>query len=201
MLPPTDLRRADLASGGVVVLLGLAVLLGAFQMPMGGTYAGVDNPWYASPAAVPLLLGGLLILLGGLVVRAAIRESGVRDGIGRAVSAFRRGSWRQVGLRIIGTWGGIAIYVGLLAGKPFGGLAHGFSRILSSEGHWGLLTESAGANYWVSSALFLIAYALIFRPGNVSQRYWKQWLIYSFLGLAPLLIGYLFSVHLFVPLP
>lgn len=201
MLPPTDLRRADLVSGGVVVLLGLVVLIGAFQMPMGGTYAGVDNPWYASPAAVPLFLGGLFVLLGGVVIRGAIQTVGAQDLIRHAVSVLRQGNFWKTGLRVVGIWGGIAVYVGLLAGKPFGAMARGFSRIVSAEGHWGFLTEPAGANYWIASALFLVAYAVVFRCGHALRRGWKHWLVFPFLCIAPLLIGYLFSVHLFVPLP
>ena len=50
MLDQNNLRKADVVTGICLVLLSIVVIIGALQMPIGGTYGGVDNPWYASPA-------------------------------------------------------------------------------------------------------------------------------------------------------
>ncbi len=76
MLEIDKLRKADLFSGGAILLLGLFVVGQATQMPMKDSYAGVQNVWYVSPALFPLFIGSMLALLGLLLIKAAFKEVG-----------------------------------------------------------------------------------------------------------------------------
>lgn len=77
MLEIEKLRKADVFSGAAVILLGLFVIYQALQMPMKDSYGGVQNVWYVSPALFPLLVGTMLVLLGTLLMRTALRRIGV----------------------------------------------------------------------------------------------------------------------------
>ena len=77
MIDVEKLRKADVFSGLLVIVLGLFIIFQALQMPMKDSYGGVQNVWYVSPALFPLLVGGTLILLGILLMRTALRTIGV----------------------------------------------------------------------------------------------------------------------------
>lgn len=202
MLERANLRRADLVSGTLISVVGLAVSVSALQMPMGGTYGGVDNPWYASPGAIPLLLG-ILFFISGI----GVFFNGWKDGAGRGFGALLKEICsdphvRKRVFKVGGLWLGLLVYAVMLAWKPFGGAVNIFGRLFSPVGHLGFLTEVNGANYWIASALFLIGFVWVFRPQS-DQKLGAVALggLVVLLALAPLLLGYLFSVHLQVPLP
>jgi hypothetical protein len=64
MMEKDKLRKADIFSGSLVVLLGLFIISQAFGMPMKDSWGGVQNVWFVSPALFPLLVGGMLSFLG-----------------------------------------------------------------------------------------------------------------------------------------
>ncbi|SHO50870.1 hypothetical protein [Desulfopila aestuarii] len=86
MMEIERLRKADIFSGALVVLTGMLVILQAMKMPMKDSYGGVQNVWYVSPALFPLLVGGMLILLGLVLIRTALKAVGL-EGI-RSVLSF-----------------------------------------------------------------------------------------------------------------
>lgn len=175
------LRRADCVSGLGFVLLGVGVLYQASKIPMGGTYAGVDNSWYVSPAAFPLLMGGLFILSGLLIFRKGAREGGLSGIFG----ALKRGLARL--LREPARRGVLAF-----------ALLLGYYVLLRLR----LVPGWDGQNYIVSSTIFLTAFALsFFRPGG---RFPRAKPIIGIVTVAALLswgIAALFSGPLGVPLP
>lgn len=77
MLETQKLRKADVFSGTLVVLLGVFIISQALQMPMQDSYGGVQNVWYVSPALFPLLVGGMLVILGVLLMKTALRTVGL----------------------------------------------------------------------------------------------------------------------------
>jgi hypothetical protein len=202
MLEPANLRRADLVSGTLISAVGVGVISASMKMPMGGTYGGVDNPWYASPGAVPLLLGILFFFSGIGVFLKGWKEGGGQGFVSfcRTLCSDRhiRSRVRKVG----GLWLGLLGYVVMLAWKPFGHAVNLFGRMFSPSGHLGFLTEVNGANYWIASALFLIGFVWMFRPSSDPKLSWlARGGMVVLLSVAPLVLGYLFSVHLQVPLP
>lgn len=103
--------RADVLSGGVLVLLGSAAAIGALQMPR-QQRAGPLADFLTYPGTLPLLVG-LLVAIGGLAIlwqgwragRSAPR--GWRESLAAVLrtAGFRRGA---------GLFGIILLYVGIL---------------------------------------------------------------------------------------
>ena len=78
MLEKEKLRKADVYSGAVIFLFGLGVVLQALKMPMKDSWGGVQNVWYVSPAIFPLFVGCMIMLLGGLLCRTALKTVGIK---------------------------------------------------------------------------------------------------------------------------
>ena len=78
MLEKETLRKADIYSGAVMCLFGLWIVLQAVKMPMKDSWGGVQNVWYVSPAIFPLFVGCMIMLLGGLLCRTALKIVGFK---------------------------------------------------------------------------------------------------------------------------
>ena len=76
MMDTEKLRKADLFSGMLIILLGLFIISQAVQMPMKDSWGGVMNVWYVSPALFPLFVGAMLTFLGGSLVFMAFTSVG-----------------------------------------------------------------------------------------------------------------------------
>ena len=76
MLEKEKLRKADIFSGGVIFLFGLWIVSQAVKMPMKDSWGGVQNVWFVSPALFPLFVGAMIMLLGALLIRTALKEVG-----------------------------------------------------------------------------------------------------------------------------
>lgn len=79
MMETKKLRQADFVTSILLMLFGAWILFESFQMPMKGTYGGVKNVWYVSPALLPLIIGGALIALGAALLAFSIRSGGAAD--------------------------------------------------------------------------------------------------------------------------
>lgn len=79
MMETKKLRQADFVTSILLMLFGAWILFESFQMPMKGTYGGVKNVWYVSPALLPLIIGGALIMLGAVLLAFSIRSGGAAD--------------------------------------------------------------------------------------------------------------------------
>ncbi len=78
MMDKETLRKADIFSGSLILILGLCVVGGAMQMPMKDSWGGVQNVWFVSPALFPLLVGGMLAILGILLIITALKSVGLQ---------------------------------------------------------------------------------------------------------------------------
>ncbi len=78
MLDKDKLRKADIYSGAAIFLFGLWIILQAFKMPMKDSWGGVQNVWYVSPAIFPLIVGSMIMLLGALLCRTALKMVGFK---------------------------------------------------------------------------------------------------------------------------
>ncbi len=85
MMEKESLRKADIFSGSLIVLLGLFIISQAVQMPMKDSWGGVQNVWFVSPALFPLLVGGMLVFLGFILIVVAFKSTG-KEGIQNVVS-------------------------------------------------------------------------------------------------------------------
>jgi hypothetical protein len=78
MLDKERLRKADVYSGAIICLFGLWVVLQSLKMPMKDSWGGVQNVWYVSPAIFPLFIGCMIMLLGGVLCRTALKMVGLK---------------------------------------------------------------------------------------------------------------------------
>jgi len=78
MMDKDKMRKADIYSGAAICLFGLWIILQALKMPMKDSWGGVQNVWYVSPAIFPLLVGCMIMLLGGLLCRTALKIVGFK---------------------------------------------------------------------------------------------------------------------------
>ncbi len=78
MMEKDKLRKADIYSGAAMFLFGLWIILQALKMPMKDSWGGVQNVWYVSPALFPLLVGSMIMLLGALLCRTALKTVGFK---------------------------------------------------------------------------------------------------------------------------
>jgi hypothetical protein len=78
MLEKEKLRKADVYSGAIICLFGLWIIWQALKMPMKDSWGGVQNVWYVSPAIFPLFVGCMIMLLGGLLCRTALKTVGLK---------------------------------------------------------------------------------------------------------------------------
>ncbi len=90
MMDTPTLRKADVFSGAAIVLLGIFIISQAVQMPMKDSWGGVQNVWFVSPALFPLLVGGMLTLLGTLLISIALKTVG-KSGM-RSIFAYLSGA-------------------------------------------------------------------------------------------------------------
>ena len=78
MLEKEKLRKADVYSGIVIFLFGAWIAYQASKMPMKDSWGGVQNVWFVSPALFPLFVGGMIMLLGLLLTRTALKTIGFK---------------------------------------------------------------------------------------------------------------------------
>ena len=78
MLEKEKLRKADVYSGIIIFLFGAWVVWQASKMPMKDSWGGVQNVWFVSPALFPLFVGAMIMLLGLLLVRTALKTIGFK---------------------------------------------------------------------------------------------------------------------------
>jgi hypothetical protein len=78
MLEKEKLRKADVYSGIIIFLFGAWIVWQASKMPMKDSWGGVQNVWFVSPALFPLFVGSMIMLLGLLLVRTALKAIGMK---------------------------------------------------------------------------------------------------------------------------
>jgi hypothetical protein len=79
MMEKEKLRKADIFSGALIFIFGLWVISQGLKMPMKDSWGGVQNVWFVSPALFPLLVGAMIALLGGMLVKRALKEVGTAE--------------------------------------------------------------------------------------------------------------------------
>jgi hypothetical protein len=78
MLEKDKLRKADVFSGIAIFLFGAWIVWQATKMPMKDSWGGVQNVWFVSPALFPLFIGAVIMLLGLLLSRTALKTIGMK---------------------------------------------------------------------------------------------------------------------------
>lgn len=84
------MRRADFWTSLIFFAIAIGMIGSAMTMPLKESFAGVQNVWYVSPALLPLMIAGGLLILATTLLRNAIRTGGARAAVaslGRWVEA------------------------------------------------------------------------------------------------------------------
>jgi hypothetical protein len=79
MLEKEKMRKADVFTGAAIFLFGGWIVLQAVKMPMKDSWGGVMNVWYVSPALLPLFVGAVIMLLGAMLCRFALKAVGFTE--------------------------------------------------------------------------------------------------------------------------
>jgi hypothetical protein len=78
MIEKEKLRKADAFSAIVIFLFGAWIVWQATKMPMKDSWGGVQNVWFVSPGLFPLFIGTMIMLLGLLLFRTALKTIGMK---------------------------------------------------------------------------------------------------------------------------
>ncbi|MGD2037161.1 MAG: hypothetical protein PVH28_04700 [Desulfobacterales bacterium] len=78
MIEKEKLRKADVFTAIVIFLFGAWIVWQASKMPMKDSWGGVQNVWFVSPALFPLFVGAVIMLLGLLLFKTALKTIGMK---------------------------------------------------------------------------------------------------------------------------
>ncbi|MFT2111745.1 tripartite tricarboxylate transporter TctB family protein [Marinomonas sp. 2405UD68-3] len=109
MLPEQlmTLRRADLKTSIVLIVLSSLMIIESFNFPLSDSYAGVTNAWYVSPALFPILIAIILLLCGIVLFLKALVFVKANAGTTPARESAE-------------SWGRFVLLVSLIAGQVYG---------------------------------------------------------------------------------
>jgi len=77
MLETKQLRMWDIVTAAIFILVGAGAIYRILtHFPLKDKYGGVDAVWYVSPGLVPLIISGLMIVLGTILMVHAVKAGG-----------------------------------------------------------------------------------------------------------------------------
>jgi hypothetical protein len=108
---PIRMRKADFWTSLVFFGIAAGMIGSAMTMPLRESFAGVQNAWYVSPALLPLMIAGGILILATTLLCNAIRTGGARAALaslGRWAEASRDATARML------------VSIAMIAGYVFG---------------------------------------------------------------------------------
>lgn len=88
-----ELRKKDFVTSLVLIAFGLFMIIYALSaIPMKDSWGGVMNVWYVSPGLFPVCIGGLIVIMGCVLCRRAVRDGGAKRFLQGLVHRERRAS-------------------------------------------------------------------------------------------------------------
>ncbi len=203
MLSEKPLRKADIITGVILLILSAAIIIEALQMPIGGTFAGVENTWYVSPASFPLIIGSLLAVCAVYLIVRAVKLEGAKDFFTYCLSQIRSSLTHPAGRKLVIIIGLLLSYIAFLSLHWFDDVSNTVQRLSLHHVYvFRYLATPEGANYFSSSVIFLFAFTQYFHRPAGGLKGWKRHALLSAISvLFPFLMGFLFSEYLKVPLP
>ncbi|MCZ2720841.1 hypothetical protein O1D97_04080 [Marinomonas sp. 15G1-11] len=172
------LRRADLKTSIVLIILSTLMIIESFSFPLSDSYAGVTNAWYVSPALFPILIASILLICGiALFVKALVF---VKKNAGTASAKESSESW-----------GRFFLLVSLIAGQVYGwvpivdfalaAFVFLFLFIFSFYSD-SVLVQKKILFLWTSLSIALLLIAQVFSPGE-EARMFLDWGVVLVIGL------------------
>ncbi len=220
-------RRADFWTSLVLLVLAAAMIGGALQFPLRGTYAGVRNAWYVSPALLPLIVATCLALLAIALMVTALRAGALRH----AFAARGPGHGAAGRLDVVLIAGLIAAFVVCLVPRVDFVAAAGLFLLAFTVGYHvdrpALARIALGAFFATAGLVAILALVGLTPPPRSAAAFMLDAAVLAILALAvlllvwrcdaaarralgqclavalatPLLLGSIFKFLLLVPLP
>lgn len=131
------MRKADFWTSLIFFGIAAGMIGSAMTMPLKESFAGVQNAWYVSPALLPLMIAGGLLILATALLRNAVRTGGARA----ALESF--GKWADTD--------------GIARGRMFTAIA------IMAGYVYGLIPR---VDYVIGTALFLQVFIAAFYVGR-----------------------------------
>lgn len=103
MIDKENIRKYDFISSIILIIFSLLIIKGATGMPMEGSYGGVQNQWYVSPALLPLIIGFGLLLLSLVLLANSIITGGAKQFIAAAKTWKRSAKLSESTVRVLVT--------------------------------------------------------------------------------------------------
>lgn len=74
-----EIRKKDFITSLILIAFGIFLILyTTTYVPMKDSFGGVMNVWYVSPGLFPICIGGLIILMGIILCRRAVKDGGAK---------------------------------------------------------------------------------------------------------------------------
>jgi hypothetical protein len=74
-----ELRKKDFITSLILIAFGIFMILCTIiEIPMKDSWGGVMNVWFVSPGLFPVCIGGLLIIMGMVLCRRAMKDGGAK---------------------------------------------------------------------------------------------------------------------------
>jgi hypothetical protein len=101
------LRRADMKTALVLMIVSSFAIIESLNFPLTGNYAGVRNAWYVSPALFPIIISSALFLCGlALMIKSII--------------FIKKNALTATAKQSTASWWRFYILVSLIAGQVYG---------------------------------------------------------------------------------
>jgi hypothetical protein len=208
MLEKEKLRKADVYSGIVIFLFGAWIVWQASKMPMKDSWGGVQNVWFVSPALLPLFIGAMIMLLGLLLFRTALKTIGMK-----AFGDTLRWVFSKNLLQFLNTVSILRFYAIAVLFLAFVFLnipridfflsATAFFIIYFAVGLDGLLNPVLPFTKDILALGFILGYCFyawrLVRSSPLLRKKYRTGLIVAV--VAPVLVGLIFKYFLLVPMP
>lgn len=100
-----ELRKKDFITSLILIAFGIFMLLYTLiEIPMKDSWGGVMNVWFVSPGLFPVCIGGLIILMGIVLCRRAIKDGGAKkfiEGLSRRTEGSPDKTLRFFGILLV----------------------------------------------------------------------------------------------------
>jgi len=101
------LRRSDMKTALVLMFISVLIIVESLSFPLTGSYAGVQNVWYVSPALFPIIVSSVLLICGlSLFIKSIIF---IKKNANTATATESSASWAR-----------FFLLVSLISGQIFG---------------------------------------------------------------------------------
>lgn len=162
----TSMHKGNFVAALVLLVLSSGLFLHTLSFPMTGSYGGVENQWFVSPALFPLFVLGILVFLSFVLTVMAFRAVREKREHDIEQSTDKAGLCAQQRHTVIGKLGDKGYIIGLLCSYVY--------------------VYIPSADFYLVTCLFLLSLMMRF---HVSLPRPQSWALHIHLPLVLVLLG------------